>query len=127
LAVDLNGAVIVVGSSGSTDFPTFNAFQNTIRSAGNAFVTKMLPMRLSQAIVAFTYDGRAANAPQALQVLNTTAAVGAADPDGGSPWLTAVIAGASVQVSANSAAADNLPDGTYNGTLRITMRCTWTT
>ncbi|HXB69640.1 MAG TPA: SBBP repeat-containing protein [Candidatus Acidoferrales bacterium] len=121
LAVDLNGAAILVGSTGSADFPTFNAFQNTLRSAENAFVTKLLPMRLSQATVAFTYDGRAANAPQALQVLNTTAAVGAADPDGGSPWLTAVIAGASVQVSVNRAAADNLPDGTYNGTLRITM------
>ena len=121
LAVDHNGAAIVVGSTSSSDFPTFNAFQNNRRSAENAFVTKLLPMRLSQATVAFTYDGKAASVPQALQVLNTTAAVQAADPDGGSPWLTAVPAGASVQVSVNSAAADNLPNGTYNGTLRIAM------
>jgi Beta-propeller repeat len=41
IVVDSNGDAYVVGLTGSTDFPTMNAFQGAIRSGQNAFLAKL--------------------------------------------------------------------------------------
>jgi hypothetical protein len=41
IAVDSNGNAYIAGSTGSTNFPTLNAFQTTGGAAPNAFVTKL--------------------------------------------------------------------------------------
>src|SRR5207247_7975893 len=41
IAVDGSGNAYVTGGTGSSNFPTANAFQSTLRNALNAFVTKL--------------------------------------------------------------------------------------
>jgi hypothetical protein len=41
IAIDSSGSAYVTGSTGSSNFPTLNAFQPTLRGATNAFVTKV--------------------------------------------------------------------------------------
>jgi len=43
IAVDSQGNAYVTGGTGSTDFPTKNAFQGSIRGSFDAFVTKLSP------------------------------------------------------------------------------------
>jgi hypothetical protein len=43
IAVDSAGNVYVTGSTGSTDFPTRNTVQATLRGSSNAFVTRFTP------------------------------------------------------------------------------------
>ncbi len=56
VAVDSSGSACVAGSAGSTDFPTKNAFQDSLKSGyWNAFVTKFSPVGSS--LVYSTYLG----------------------------------------------------------------------
>ncbi|HTS61735.1 MAG TPA: SBBP repeat-containing protein [Candidatus Acidoferrales bacterium] len=121
LSLDASGAAVIAGQTMSSDFPAVLAFQSSLRSSGNAFVTKVLPTRLSSAGFSFTYDGQAVSAPQTIQVLNTSATVSAAIPDPSSTWVVAANGGNSAQLSVNRAAADLLPDGTYNAKVRIML------
>jgi hypothetical protein len=41
IAVDVHGNAYVTGLTPSFDFPTKNAFQNTLKGVGDAFVTKL--------------------------------------------------------------------------------------
>jgi hypothetical protein len=59
IAVDAAGDAYVVGGTSSSDFPTANAFQRTIRGGQNAFVTKLNPQ--GSALVYSTYLGGSGN------------------------------------------------------------------
>jgi len=121
LSLDASGAAVIAGQTMSSDFPAVLAFQSSLRGSGSAFVTKVQPTRLSIASFSFNYDGQAVSAPQTIQVLNTSATISAAIPDASSAWVVAANGGSSAQVSVNRAAADLLPDGNYNGKVRIML------
>lgn len=55
LAVDGAGSAVLVGNTSSSDFPTANALQTTLRGTTNAFVTKLTPA--GDALVYSTYLG----------------------------------------------------------------------
>jgi Ca2+-binding RTX toxin-like protein len=55
IAVDAAGSAYVTGQTTSTDFPTKNPLQGSLRGAGNAFVAKLTPS--GQALAYSTYLG----------------------------------------------------------------------
>lgn len=55
VAIDPNGNVYITGSTGSSNFPTFNAFQSSYGGAGDAFLSKINPT--GTALVYSTYLG----------------------------------------------------------------------
>jgi len=58
IAVDLGGNAYVTGSTGSTDFPTKNAFSSTYKGNQDAFVTKVNPAASGEeSLVYSTYLG----------------------------------------------------------------------
>ncbi len=55
IAVDAAGSAYLVGTTGSTDFPTVNAFQSSLRGTSDAVVVKLNPA--GSALVYSTYLG----------------------------------------------------------------------
>ena len=54
IAIDSAGSIYVTGTTGSTDFPVQNAFQNVSKSSSSAFITKI---NSSDKVVYSTYYG----------------------------------------------------------------------
>jgi hypothetical protein len=57
IAVDGSGSVYVAGTTGSSDFPTVNAFQSSMTTGGDAFLAKLSPD--GSALLYSTYIGGA--------------------------------------------------------------------
>lgn len=55
LAVDSTGAVYITGYTGSTNFPTYNSFDNTYNTEWDAFVSKLSPE--GNSVIYSTYLG----------------------------------------------------------------------
>ncbi len=61
IAVDFTSAVVITGSTNSTDFPTLNAFQSRNAGSQNAFLARFTPA--GNALVFSTYLGGSGAAP----------------------------------------------------------------